>query len=88
MVVFHNPCFLSGGKICTLALLGAKKNTKRQTSASYFVATLVAVRLNYKSVTKSCVFTDQEHAGSIYKKTLLYSSRITYLIASFIYLCE
>ena len=34
--------------------------------ASYFAAPLVAVRLNYKSVTKSCVFTDHFNQGNFY----------------------
>ena len=34
--------------------------------ASYFAAPLVAVKLNYKSVTKSCVFTDHFNQGNFY----------------------
>ena len=34
--------------------------------ATYFVAPLVAVRLNYKSVTKSCVFTDHFNQSNLH----------------------
>ena len=38
--------------------------------ASHFAVPLVAVRLNYKSITKSCVFTDHFIQNILHFKTI------------------
>ena len=47
-----------------------QSSTYMSLSASYFTASLVAMRLNYKTVTNSCVFIDHFIPNILHFKTI------------------